>query len=150
MFQITDENYTYYKQVFEIVWSFQATHLFNTDPYIQHSPLISLSNFEKHGKPLARKSLREGLRDCLAILIGLPENLKAELNAELEKKGLYSLYKLVALVSDMPKKVLKRGSVKNLDEYYVVKEFLLGLSPDLALHDQHRLETILGNFEVNH
>lgn len=105
---------------------------------------------ERESKSLAKRGLKEGLRDSLTMILDIPDDSKKELNDELIKKGLPSLYQLISIIKDTPQKVLKRGKIKTLDEYYVIKEILSDLSTDISIDDRNRLESIISEFEKSY
>jgi hypothetical protein len=84
------------------------------------------------------------------MLLDMTNDLKKELNELLIGKGLPGLYSLLSTIRDTPQKVLKAGKIKNLDEYYVVKEFLVDMSSDLLPSERDRLEIIFFDFENNY
>lgn len=146
MFKITESNYEYYKKVYRMVWKYQAD-LANVDPDSEYSPIKVLSEWEQRSKSLARSGLKEGLRDSLTELLCLPMNLKEELNNQLIKEGLASLNNLFVEIKDIPIKVLKRGKIKNLDEYYIIKEVLADIAYNISSPDREKLDKILFDFE---
>ncbi len=150
MLKITDDNYNLYKRVSEVIWFFEATRLLNIDPNVEYSPVNVLNSWENRSKALAKKGLKAGLLDTLTMLLDISSDLKAELNELLIDKQLPSFYSLLAIVKDVPQKVLKAGRIKNLDQYYVVKEFLVDTSSELSTPDRNRLEIIFSDFEINH
>lgn len=150
MLKITDNNYEIYKQIFEIIWVFEATRLMNIDPNVDYSPIAVLNSWEQRSKSLAKRGLKEGLRDTLTMLLDMPNDLKMELSKQLMEKGLPNLYQLISTIKDTPQKVLKRGKIKNLDEYYVIKEFLVDMSSELSTDDRNRLDSIFFEFENNY
>src|SRR4051812_38078492 len=84
-----------------------------------------LGTWEKKSKSLARRGVKEGLRDMLTVFqVELTSDMKIDLNNQLISQGLPSFNQLVSTIKDIPQKVLNRGEIKNLDEYYIVKEFL--------------------------
>src|SRR4030095_10838660 len=117
MFKITDDNYDFYKQIFETLWIFKSTRLLNRNPNVEHSPVTILNSWEKKSKSIAKRGLKESLRDMLTMLLDLPTTMKTELSELLIKKGLPSFNQLISTIKDTPQKVLKRGEIKDLDEY---------------------------------
>lgn len=146
MLKITTENYAYYKQAFAIIWEFQAAAA-GIDPAVPHSPINVLSGWEQEQMSIARKGLKEGLRDSLTMVAELPDDMKQSLDKRMTGEGFTSLNKLLAMVRDIPAKVLKRGKIRNLDEYYVIKEVLDDATYDITAAENMQLNTLFAEFE---
>jgi hypothetical protein len=152
MFKITDDNYDLYKQTFEVLWLYltKDMDMKSIDPTGECSPVAGLNSWEKKSKSLAKRGLKETLRDTLTDVLDLPNDMKKELDEILIKKELPSLNILVSKIRETPAKVLKRGQIKNIDEYYVIKEFLSDTTSDISLEDRNSLEHIFSDFENNY
>ena len=148
MFKITDDNYNHYKQIFETLWIFKATRLIKRDPNIEYSPVAILNEWEKKSKTIAKRGLKETLRDMLTMFMDLSNDMKKELSEQLVSKGLPNFNQLVATIKDTPQKVLKRGKIKNVDEYYIIKEFLDNQTSDISEVDRKQLDKIFWDFEI--
>src|SRR5690606_28079269 len=146
--KINKSNYEFYKSVFKVIWEFEAKYA-EMDPNAEYSPINVLKNWEKESDSLARRGLREGLRDSLTGLKDLPTDLKTELNNSLISKNFPSINILTSQIRNVPKKVLEKGKIKNLDEYYVIKEVLDDLEYELAESERADLNKIFGDFEWN-
>jgi len=149
MLKITQENYDEYKKVFEILWQFQA-QLFQMDPNVEYSPVNVLSSWEKQNMSMARRGLKEGLRDTMTMILQLPIETRAIINQTLISEGLPGLQKITSEIKDIPNKVLKRGKIKNLDEYYVVKEILDDTDSNISKGDITKLNNLFFEFEKNY
>ena len=90
MIKVNKTNYFFYKEVFKVIWEFEAKYA-KMDPDSEFSPIKVLQNWEKESESLARRGLKEGLRDSLTGLKDLPVDLKDELNKNLISKNLPSL-----------------------------------------------------------
>ena len=150
MFKITDDNYEHYKKIFDALWQFKATRLIHVQPDVEYSPVIILTKWENKSKSFAKRGLKEALRDILTMLLDLPNDIKTELSFHLMNKGLPSFNQLAATIKDTPQKVLKRANIKNLDEYYIIKEFLNDPTSDISIADRLLLEKIFSDFENNY
>jgi hypothetical protein len=149
MFKITDDNYQYYKKVYITLCKYTVS-LMQVKINSPYTPDNLLDSWEKKSKSLARRGVKEGLKDMLTVLlVELSPERKTELSNLLISQELPSLNHLVSTIKDTPQKVLKRGKIKNLDEYYVVKEFLDALSSDITATDRESLEEILVDFETD-
>jgi len=149
MLKITQQNYDEYKKVYEILWQFQA-QLFQMDANAEYSPVNVLSSWEKQSLSLARRGLKEGLRDSITMILELPIETRAIINQTLINEGLPGLQKITSEIKDIPNKVLKRGKIKNLDEYYVVKEVLDNLDSNISQGDITKLNNLFFEFEKNY
>ena len=148
MLKITDENYSLYKQVFEVLWIFKA-NLIQVDPNISYSPLKVLDSWEKQSKSIAKKALKIGLNDIITMFIDLDNDAKNNINDKLSAKDLPNFYQLIGTIKDTIQKVLKKGKIKNLDEYYIIKEFIDNQSSDISLVDREQLNLIFIEFETS-
>ena len=147
--KINKSNYEFYKGVFKIIWEFEAKYA-KVDPNAEFSPIKVLLNWEKESDSLARRGLREGLRDSLTGLKDLPSDLKTELNNSLISKNFPSINILTSQIRNVPKKVLEKGKIKNLDEYYIIKEILDDLEYEITESERIDLNKIFGEFERNY
>ncbi|MDO6599936.1 hypothetical protein [Tenacibaculum sp. 1_MG-2023] len=146
--KINKSNYEFYKGVFKIIWEFEAKYA-KVDPNAEFSPIKVLLNWEKESDSLARRGLREGLRDSLTGLKDLSSDLKTELNNSLISKSFPSINILTSQIRNVPKKVLEKGKIKNLDEYYIIKEILDDLEYEITKSERTDLNKIFGEFERN-
>ena len=149
MITINKTNYEFYKGVFKVIWEFEAKYA-KMDPNAEFSPLNVLQNWEKQSDSLARRGLKEGLRDSLTGLKDLPNELKTELNSNLISNNFPSLNILTSQIRNVPKKVLEKAKIKNLDEYYVVKEVLDDIDYDITETERTELNKIFREFELNY
>jgi uncharacterized protein with von Willebrand factor type A (vWA) domain len=146
MFKITDDNYEQYKQIDRILWGFQAKAL-GIDPNVEYSPVKVLEEWEKKSKSLAKQGLKEGLRDSLMNIMESSTAVKQKINDELLKNGLPNLNSLFSIIKSIPNKVLKRGRIKDMDEYYIIKEIIVDLTYDIPEADRTELEKLFWDFE---
>ncbi len=148
MFKITTENYGYYKKIAAVIWQF----LFK-DPFFksreESHPLAVLNNWEEKSMSLARKGLKSGLIEGLLMLKDATEDYRKELNQQLIKAGLPELNKLMAVVNETPVKVLKRGAIKNIAEWYIIKEVLDDVEYPIGEVEKKELGRLFYQFEKN-
>ena len=149
MISITKDTYPFYKRIFEIIWQFQAQHA-HIDPAIDYSPIKVLESWEIKSMSLARRGLKEGLLDTLSQMSYLSNEYKNEITQQLEAENLPPLNVLISKIKDIPKKVLKKGKIKNIDEFYVIKEICDDISYDITDNDRKELNVLLGVFENNY
>lgn len=149
MIKINKSNYEFYKGVFEVIWKFEAKHN-KMYPNADFSPLNVLLNWEKENESLARRGLKEGLRDSLTQLKYLTTELKEELNNDLIFKNYPSINILTSQIRNIPKKVLDKEKIKNLDEYYIIKEVLDDVEYEISESQRRNLNKIFFEFERNY
>jgi len=145
-FSINDQNYQDYKRIYEIIWKHKSKY-FSPELIEYNSPIDVLNGWEKKSKQLAKRGLKEGLRDTLSMIKEFPAELKNSIDQDLEKNKLPGLLKLQSVVKDTIGTVMKRGSIKNLDEYYIVKEIVIDQTSELSEQDRGRLFQFMGGFE---
>lgn len=138
-----------YKQVLEVLWIFKA-NLIQVDPNVYYSPLKVLDSWEKQSKSIAKKALKIGLNDIITMFIDLDYDAKKNINDRLSAKDLPNFYQLLDTIKDTIQKVLKKGKIKNLDEYYIVKEFIDNQNSDISLVDREKLNSLFIEFETSY
>ncbi len=148
MLKITDDNYGDYKQVFGILWKFNAK-VNKLDPNSEESPLILLNNWEKKNKSIAKRGLKAGLIDVISMSINLSIDMKKDINYQLTTQGFTGFNQLVSIVKDTLQKVLKRDKIRTLDEYYILKELLDDSTYEISEAHKKQIERILRDFEIN-
>ena len=110
---INKSNYEFYKRVAEVIWEFQTPY-YGMNSNSQTSPINVLKTWEKENESLARRGLREGLRDSLTALNHFTDESKVELNNNLISENLPSLNILLSKIRNVPKKILKKKKSRTL------------------------------------
>lgn len=149
MININKSNYEFYKGIFKVIWEIEAKYA-EMGANADYSPLKVLESWEKQNQSLARRGLKEGLRDTLTGLNKLPTDLISEMNKSLIANNYPSINILTSQIRNVPKKVLEKGKIKNLDEYYVIKEVLDDMDYDISESHRTELNKIFGEFEKNY
>ena len=149
MLKINKSNYECYKHISKVIWEFQAKCA-NIDPNLEYSPINVLTKWEKESESLARRGLREGLLDTLTGIKDLPPIYMNELNEKLISKNLTTIGILTSQIRNLPKKVIEKGKIKNLNEYYVIKEVLDDMEYQINESERIELTKIFGDFEKNY
>jgi len=149
MLKITDENYEDYKKVSGILWQFIAIAN-NIDPDSEHSPIAVLADWEKKSMSLAKKGLKSGLIDEITMAMDMPLDVKKQIDEQLSAQGFLTFNQLVLTVKDTLQKALKRGKIRNLDEYYLLKELLDSSESDVSELEKRKVEEMLGEFEIDY
>jgi hypothetical protein len=148
MIKINKSTYQYYKKLHAILWEFQAKQ-WGMDSDVDSSPVKVLERWEKRSESMARKGLKETLRDTLTQMIDYPEDIKTEMNKNLKQNNYPTIQLLSAQIRNTPKKVISRGKIKDDDEYYVIKEFLDDLESDISTEEREKFNEIIIDFEFN-
>lgn len=142
---INSNNYQLYKSTFEAILSFLIER--NKDlaallNHKDHGVLKRLNEVEKQKGSQKFASLKIGLSDMLTWLSHLPEEYSTEINSRLINSGLISIASIKNEIKGIDKKVIKRGYIKNDEEYYIIKN----------VHENNldnRLLELLGKYELN-
>jgi hypothetical protein len=112
MFKITDDDYQYYKKVLNALIRYNMS-LMQTTLVNPYSLGELLDTWEKKSKSLARRGVKEGLRDMLTVFqVELTSDMKIGLNNQLISQGLPSFNQLVSTIKDIPQKVLREAKSK--------------------------------------
>lgn len=145
--KIDNKNYQIYKQVFEILCKHLHKDLIGILPPDVH-PIAVLNRWEIKNLTLAKRGLKEGLRDLLLNARDFPQATIALLNADLKKNNLPNINILTGLVSDSIGRVLKSKKIQNIDQYYIVKELLDDTVSNISETERRDLSKYLGEFET--
>lgn len=146
MLKINKDNYQYYKSIFSIIWEFQA-ECANIDKNVDYSPINVLNSWEKESISKAQKGLKAGLLDALTEIKDLPQNYLSDLNKKLLDKGFPKIEMLISEIKNIPEKVLKRGRILNIAEYYVIKEVLDDVENNMNIDSRNKLSDLFAKFE---
>lgn len=149
-FKINKDNYDDYKKVLDIVWQ----HLYKRmDAKMQlamseHSPIERMTKWENEiPKSKLYSGLRQALCDCVAMMKD-DSKFTEDINADLKANSLPSFQKLKGLVADSANKVIKRQKIKNIDEYYIIKELIDDTVSDITNDERTLLSKLIADFET--
>jgi hypothetical protein len=73
--------------------------------------------------------------------------LAADVDADLIANNLPNVRTLKGLVSDSVNKVINRQKIKNIDEYYIIKEMIDDTVSNISHENRNLLTKLLGDFE---
>jgi hypothetical protein len=110
-------------------------------------PMSVLAEFERQSPALGRKALRISVADAVSNLRDLSAPELESLSAALAAANAPSVASVRALVSKKLGPVIKRGVLRNEEEFYLVKDLLD--SPSLPDDERTKLETMLDTFEFS-
>lgn len=145
--KVTHENYSAYKKVFEIF----CNHVFNFDEHnlpADTDPRTVLNRWEAKSKSLAKRGLQTSLNDFLSNLNDYSKEIIADINSELEKNKLPNIKELSGAIQKAMKQVVKTGKIKNIDQYYIVKEILDETVSKISADERSKLSDCLRNYEL--
>lgn len=145
--KINDINYDTYKKVFEII----SRHFFKDLVEILPSsanPIFVLNEWETKSKSLARKGLQTGLNDILSNIKLCPKTTLLEINSELQNLNLPNLDTLLNIIDKTISKVLKTKKIKNIDEYYIIKELLNDTNSEISEIERSHLSKYFLDYEA--
>ena len=108
-------------------------------------PMAVLEAMEKSAPGNALKGLKMALNDMVEATLSWPHEKVVEVDRRFAAAGLLTLSELRQRYSRVYAKVLKRGKVNNMEEYYLVKGVLDGASLDSE--ESEKLTRILTSFE---
>lgn len=112
-------------------------------------PVTVLEGFERRSLSQAKRGLAMAVNDCIEVSADWPPERVAAVDQELLKSGAPSLSMVRAKYSRKYIKILRRGVLKSLEEYYLVKGILDGggLLPGAVEADQ--LSAMMASFEAS-
>jgi hypothetical protein len=91
-------------------------------------------------------AIKQSVRDILRIADMWPLDTYLKVEAELFARGFPSLEAMEANLCGGLTRVLKRGKINNLEEFYFITELLSDTDSDLTDLDRKRLELMLGKY----
>ncbi|KFL35704.1 hypothetical protein [Arenimonas donghaensis] len=125
-----------------------ATHFMKIGPADPMHP----TNVGRHmvatlGKSKALVGLRQAASDAVEALQDFDHQQVEVLDSALKRAGIVTLTELRRRHSRKYKSILKRGSVRNEAEYYLIAAVMNDCSDSLDSQEIDRLNSILSNFE---
>ena len=145
--KITPDNYAMYKRVYEIfIRNIYKTYDGQLSP--EYNPIAILNSWEVKNSSIAKKGLQAGLNDCLSSLKDYPNEILFAINRELEENKLPNIHTLSGAIQKTIKRVLKTGVIKNLDQFYIIKEILDDTTSAMTSEERRILSNSLGTYEI--
>ena len=147
--QINDTNYSYYKRIYEIIWSHYKT-LFPPEALHDDSdPVSILHRWEQQSMSIAKRGLKTGLQDFVSSIREFPQELKSSIDNDLAANELPSLRDLQGVVKKTIARVLNRKKITSLEEFYIIKEEVIDETSDLGGDVRSILDKLLTEFEFS-
>lgn len=95
-----------------------------------------------------RSGFKQAINDTLSDIWGYaPASDRKKMDATLAAKGLPSIFAMELALKKKHKRILKRGSIKTDEEFYIVKNILDDLESDVTPEERAELEKLSGRFE---
>lgn len=142
MVSTTSEEYKLLKASFAALFELVAPKI---DLPPEKHPIAVLEAMEKSAPGNAIKGLTMALNDFVEDTLSWPHKKVAEVDQQFAAAGLFTLSQLRERYSRAFRKVIKRGKINNMEEYYLLKGILNG-SPTRG-EESEKLEAILTSFE---
>lgn len=146
--KITTDNYDIYKKVYVVIMTRQWQDLMNILPE-SSNPINVMDQIELKSKSLAKTALQAGLNDLLSNLKEYPKQFLDEIDLRLKEENLPVLNSLLAVVQKTINKTLKAQKIKDIDQYYIIKEVLDDTTSDITEGQRQILSKCLGDFEMS-
>lgn len=146
--KITTDNYDIYKKVYVVIMTRQWQDLKNILPE-SFNPINVMDDIELNSKSLAKTALQAGLNDILSSLKEYPKQILEEIDLRLKEENLPELNSLLAVVQRTINKTLKTQKIKDIDQYYLIKEVLDDTTFDITEGQRQILSKCLGDFEAS-
>lgn len=144
MIRINDTNYEHYKKVFGVMIDFIWKGMLKGPA----SPMSVIDQFKGESRAIAKKSLQVGLMDVLTSLKYVSTKDKLLLHQRLLDEGLGGLWLMLRISNNISAKVLERNKIRNLDEWYVIKEVLDDADSSLSESNRQKLNHLFSEFET--
>jgi hypothetical protein len=125
---------------------YHATQFGRIDPTSPTHPTSSLAEIVgKVGKSKALEGLRQAANDIIESLSASSQEEVSRIDDELRAAGIVTVSELLVNHSRLFQKILKRGSIRNETEYYLVKGIVDGTA--VSPQQVQKLFAILSEFE---
>jgi hypothetical protein len=134
-----------WKHYFKLVQADATSRGLNLDNL--PSPIEFLNNIETKSKSLAIKSLKAGLTDMFLMDQYIKEDLKKLVDLDLNDNGLPGYFEVYGKIKINLQSILKRGSLKSLEEFYFVTEILSDTTVNFTTGERAILNNCLLQFE---
>ena len=142
--KITPAEYQSLK-AFWVAW--EARFPITTDLPPEHHPLAVLERFEKESMAKARSGLGMAISDTLEMSWDMPAEEIQAIDAEFKARGILPLSELRRRYSRQFKAIIKRGKIRNEEEYYLIAGILASFTGDAIDEERQQLEMLVSNFE---
>ena len=102
---------------------------------------------DEYGKSKALDGLKQAVNDTVEELVDQPQNFIENLDASLREAGLLTFSEIRRRYASSYKRVLKRGSIKNDTEYYLIVGVLADFTTSADDDERATLGRLVSNYE---
>lgn len=113
----------------------------------EHRPVAVLERFEKERMTTARSGLGMAISDTLEMSWDMPREEVEAVDAEFIARGLLPLSELRRRYSRQFRALLKRGRIRDEEEYYLVAGILASCTGDATDEECQQMEALVARFE---
>ena len=110
-------------------------------------PIASLEALEKKSMKMALNGLRQAINDCVEMSLYFDHEEVEKLDSQLRSHGIVTLSELRRRYSKSYAKIVKRGQIKNENEYYLVRNVLHD-STEKSPEERKLLEELISDYEA--
>ena len=127
---------------------FYSTNVTGVDPADPvHPTNVGKRIVAEYGKSKALDGLKQAVNDTVEDLIDQPPEYIAELDASLREAGLLTFSEVRRRYASSYKRILKRGSIKNDTEYYLIAGVLADFTTSADDDERSTLGQLIAEYE---
>jgi len=128
--------------------NFYMARVHGIDPSNPISPATGLNEVvRKFGKSKALIGLRQATNDTIEDLSNRPANYISILDEALHAAGILTVSEIRRRYATSFQRILRRGSIKNETEYYLINGIVVDLTTTLTNEERITLQAMLDAFE---
>ena len=142
--KITAEEYPALK-AFWVAWEDRFPPSATLPP--EHHPVAVLERFEKESMSKARSGLGMAIGDTLEMSWDMPQDEVEAIDRDFIARGLLPLSELRRRYSRQFRALLKRGRIRDEEDYYLVAGILASFTGDATDEERQQLEDLVAKFE---
>jgi hypothetical protein len=141
---LSDEKYEQLKRFIGLFYDW-----YMSQPHLSSAvhPLKVMNDLEEQSAAKAKRGLGMAVNDCVEMSSGWNPEQVAEADARFLQHGALSLSEVRRTYSRKYLQILKRGFIKSLQEYYLVKGIVDGGGLEAGAGELQQLNAMLASFE---
>ncbi|RYD47216.1 MAG: hypothetical protein EOP85_05900 [Verrucomicrobiaceae bacterium] len=120
---------------------------FPVDLAPEHDPIAILEQFEKKSMAMARTSLGMMVNDLVEFSVDLPAAEIRKTDADFTARGIMTLSEVRRRYSRQLKSIIKRGRIRNEEDYYLVTGILADMSNGASDTEREQLGMMVSEYE---
>ncbi|MBB5353889.1 hypothetical protein HNR46_004153 [Haloferula luteola] len=113
----------------------------------EHRPVAVLERFEKESMSKARSGLGMAISDTLEMSWDMPREEIEAVDTDFVARGILPLSELRRRYSRQYRAILKRGRIRDEEDYYLVTGILASFTGDATDEERRQLEGLVAKFE---